>query len=545
MPIYRVQIDINETAKRFHLHGWYYLAINPVNLALIDCNTRKALYQWPYRFIRRFGKTEQVFQFESGRRCLSGVGNFIFYTTEGHTIYENVNFRTKQIRHQEEINNPNSIQQHDKIADSVKIIPIQESYEKGSADVNKEIPVPDSKNPDDQLQPRSKSIGQAYTVEHNSRKELSKSLPAERNNNHNTVGPSHFNNSFKQQLELKLKPNDDGNIENESLPEKSEKSDISVETKQEKDQHAVVQKTVSGTHMSEKKKKQEEKKRKEEEEKERKKRLKEEEKRKKEEQKRLKEEQKKNKKSEKKKSKPSTTSPPVDVYDEPRMLNAYEDIHDLQPEDTGMNMYAEAALSPPKPVFASKKQNLNPKSSSKSGLGEIYSQPVKKQGDAWKDHGLEEDNEHTENYDKIKMAALESMVADGPPIPDKNYVLNEEDNDDETYDHFTNVKTVAQSENIYGVASATAVFQPKCTASSKDAASSLYEEPNIAAVKNPVVSEEPLYEEAEVQVRPVFSRNSYKSVPGEYGSYQKKQLAAPSVTPEKAEEEEDLYSDVT
>ncbi|XP_041368155.1 DNA ligase 1-like [Gigantopelta aegis] len=545
VPMYRVQIADDETAQRFNLHGWYFLAINPVNLALIDCGSRKALYQWPYRFIRRFGRTESVFQFESGRRCLSGIGSFIFYTTEGDNIYENVNFRTKQIRHQEEVQKPSNIVRQtsqEKISTKTKkdqITQSNESQERAASVGSKEKPVPKPRNHENEFAPRSNSVGQSYKAEHSTKKELFQSVSAERNNNHNTIGPSHLNDSFKKKLELRLKPQDGEDPESGSTLSKSLNSDTTVENQEEKVAHAALQKTVSGRQLSDKKKKQEEKKRKEEEEKERKKRLKEEEKRKKEELKRLKEEKKKSKRSDKKRNKTPTTSLTIDPYDEPTMLNDYEDISDMSPRDSGEPMYSEAAQSPPKPVFTSSKPSPNQKA--ESNPGDIYSQPVKTQGDAWKEHCREGDNEHSEDYDKIKMAASMQPSFEGPPIPEKNFSVDEEDDDDETYDRFTNEKTATTSENIYGMASATSVFKAKSTAASKVAPPPLYEEPDalVAAVAK---VEEPLYEEAEVQVMPVFGRDSYTCAPGEYVAYEKKN---PSLAPQGGEDDEDPYSDVT
>jgi len=70
--IFPVAVVENEQAVRCGLAGLYELSVNSEDISLHNISKRQLLYSWPYRFIRRYGKTSKNFQFESGRRCSSG-----------------------------------------------------------------------------------------------------------------------------------------------------------------------------------------------------------------------------------------------------------------------------------------------------------------------------------------------------------------------------------------------------------------------------------------------------------------------------------------
>ncbi|XP_056591743.1 docking protein 3 [Triplophysa dalaica] len=76
-----------EAAVRCNLYGEYILTAQPLCLLLKDSNTRKVLLKWPYCYVRKFGRDTLSFNFEAGRRCESGEGNFEFATHRGEQIF--------------------------------------------------------------------------------------------------------------------------------------------------------------------------------------------------------------------------------------------------------------------------------------------------------------------------------------------------------------------------------------------------------------------------------------------------------------------------
>ncbi|KAG7282353.1 hypothetical protein CRUP_029674, partial [Coryphaenoides rupestris] len=51
--------------------------------------------QWPYRFLRRFGRDKTSFSFEAGRRCESGEGSFEFDTRQGNELFQALDMAIK------------------------------------------------------------------------------------------------------------------------------------------------------------------------------------------------------------------------------------------------------------------------------------------------------------------------------------------------------------------------------------------------------------------------------------------------------------------
>ncbi|KAA0703851.1 Docking protein 2 [Triplophysa tibetana] len=76
-----------EAGVRCNLNGEYILTAQPLCLLLKDSNTRKVLLKWPYCYVRKFGRDTLSFNFEAGRRCESGEGNFEFATHQGEQIF--------------------------------------------------------------------------------------------------------------------------------------------------------------------------------------------------------------------------------------------------------------------------------------------------------------------------------------------------------------------------------------------------------------------------------------------------------------------------
>ncbi|XP_014393805.1 PREDICTED: docking protein 2 [Myotis brandtii] len=85
---FAVTMRPTEASERCRLRGAYTLRIGKGALELWGGpEPRALLYDWPYRFLRRFGATQVTFSFEAGRRCISGEGNFEFETRQGNEIF--------------------------------------------------------------------------------------------------------------------------------------------------------------------------------------------------------------------------------------------------------------------------------------------------------------------------------------------------------------------------------------------------------------------------------------------------------------------------
>ncbi|XP_040098281.1 docking protein 2 isoform X1 [Oryx dammah] len=85
---FAVTMRPTEVSKRCRLRGSYTLRVGESALELWGGpESGTQLYEWPYRFLRRFGRDKVTFSFEAGRRCVSGEGNFEFETRQGNEIF--------------------------------------------------------------------------------------------------------------------------------------------------------------------------------------------------------------------------------------------------------------------------------------------------------------------------------------------------------------------------------------------------------------------------------------------------------------------------
>nr|XP_035931105.1 docking protein 2 isoform X1 [Halichoerus grypus] len=85
---FAVTMRPTEASERCRLRGSYTLRAGETALELWsgpELGTQ--LFEWPYRFLRRFGRDKVTFSFEAGRRCVSGEGNFEFETRQGNEIF--------------------------------------------------------------------------------------------------------------------------------------------------------------------------------------------------------------------------------------------------------------------------------------------------------------------------------------------------------------------------------------------------------------------------------------------------------------------------
>lgn len=86
---YAVTIRPTEASERCRLRGSYTLRTGVSALELWGGpEPGTQLYDWPYRFLRRFGRDKVTFSFEAGRRCVSGEGSFEFETRQGNEIFQ-------------------------------------------------------------------------------------------------------------------------------------------------------------------------------------------------------------------------------------------------------------------------------------------------------------------------------------------------------------------------------------------------------------------------------------------------------------------------
>nr|XP_031548351.1 docking protein 2 isoform X1 [Vicugna pacos] len=85
---FAVTMRPTEASERCRLRGAYTLLAGESALELWGGpEPGTQLYEWPYRFLRRFGRDKVTFSFEAGRRCISGEGNFEFETRQGNEIF--------------------------------------------------------------------------------------------------------------------------------------------------------------------------------------------------------------------------------------------------------------------------------------------------------------------------------------------------------------------------------------------------------------------------------------------------------------------------
>ncbi|XP_077357230.1 docking protein 1b [Festucalex cinctus] len=82
-----VSVQRTEASDRCRLSGNYWLKAESNVLILKEPKTKRNVFVWPYKLLRRYGRDRVMFSFESGRRCDSGPGNFTFDTKQGNEIF--------------------------------------------------------------------------------------------------------------------------------------------------------------------------------------------------------------------------------------------------------------------------------------------------------------------------------------------------------------------------------------------------------------------------------------------------------------------------
>ncbi|KAI6647937.1 Docking protein 3 [Oopsacas minuta] len=97
--IFSVEIEQNETSERLKLSGGYNLILLNDGIQLTTQDSKRVIYFWHVKVLRRFGSSNSRFSIESGRSSQSGVGNFVFFTPSCKLINEKVTDMTERIKH--------------------------------------------------------------------------------------------------------------------------------------------------------------------------------------------------------------------------------------------------------------------------------------------------------------------------------------------------------------------------------------------------------------------------------------------------------------
>ncbi|XP_046379080.2 uncharacterized protein LOC124150926 [Haliotis rufescens] len=500
-PMFNVTIEETEASERCRLKGQYVLAVNFQNLALVDCNTKKALFQWPFKYIRRFGKTRNNFQFEAGRKCISGEGEFSLKTDQGILIFETVTKATQMIRTHGDDNvlSSSGKSQHDHSQGSR--LSHGKAHGQGAGPVEAKVSPkmePRSVSVDPEKRSSVRSGGNVTGMADGFASQLNQVIQHKKEGEHLVPNPRRGSNSSSERLSEDVQP-----------AKKLDKKELKAKKEQE----------LKAKKEQAKREEQEQKARKEQEQKAKKEQKEQE----------LKNKKKKDKKGDSKKGdgekKPvqATLSASTPRYEEAN-LHAYEDITDITSSNISQPgpepLYAEAAETTSlRPIPKPKPRTADPKKHAQETPDTVvYSEPQKKK-DAWKQHARPEDNVHQEDYDNIKVAATSSPgnLANGSP----SFVTQD---DDDTYDRIVHVSAkshiAAASENIYGMASGRTIAELQ-----KERAENEYEETmvNTSAKKN--VSLPGAYEEPS-SISPSLALPSRQCPEGD----------------EEEEEEEDAYA---
>ncbi|KAF7490561.1 hypothetical protein SSS_10431 [Sarcoptes scabiei] len=117
---FNVQVIETDASQRCGLRPIqiYRLILEPTNIILVknknfdhsndvvhrndDCKNDCIHLEWPYKFIRRYGYTNNSFSFEAGSKCISGEGLFIFRNKRSKILYDQINFNIETIKFQQQ-----------------------------------------------------------------------------------------------------------------------------------------------------------------------------------------------------------------------------------------------------------------------------------------------------------------------------------------------------------------------------------------------------------------------------------------------------------
>ncbi|KAK7494702.1 hypothetical protein BaRGS_00014100 [Batillaria attramentaria] len=99
---FKVSVNSTKASEANNLKGHFYLMPTRDSLRLLEMSGHKCLHEWPYRHIRKYGRTKKMFQMEVGRKCTTGEGNFSFFTPEGDMLVELMGSYTREMAAREQ-----------------------------------------------------------------------------------------------------------------------------------------------------------------------------------------------------------------------------------------------------------------------------------------------------------------------------------------------------------------------------------------------------------------------------------------------------------
>ncbi|XP_063435445.1 uncharacterized protein LOC134716394 [Mytilus trossulus] len=113
-----VKLKQNEDTERLGLTSTYRLYVSEVCLMLEDVVTKEAKYRWYYDALRRYGKQDNDFVIQAGRRSETGAGTFTFMYEDSSAITKSIDRLTKRRASEQLTNKLNFSQSETKIPSS-------------------------------------------------------------------------------------------------------------------------------------------------------------------------------------------------------------------------------------------------------------------------------------------------------------------------------------------------------------------------------------------------------------------------------------------
>ena len=496
---FKVSVNPTKASEANKLQGYYMLSPTRDSLRLLDMISFKSIHEWPYRQIRKYGRTRNVFRMEVGRRCSTGEGEFEFFTPEGSTLTELITMYTRQVQEQDTRNSqegslsPLVQAEHASRDHADRLTPSPPDSPSGLIHRRASENMKDTRDSDPSSQ-RMRQRSSASSVSSGTRPVPAPRMnfvaaPNQENGSIRPTGKSSdmkiyetpsgltapLNSKLKRELQSKLHvqtPDSEVVAPSGHPAEASEDPPCSTpEPVADRHSSGGVFKDKKKSDKDKKKREKEEAKLRKQQEKEQKER---EAKEQKEREKRLKKESKGHSKLQGKRSLdvqcpiPATVSASDgNVYDEPGELvpvstaaqpvadeSAYTEAGAVAKPQ--LNLYAEATV-PHKPTIH------------QTRVEDDYATPEKPKKDSWKKHARDESEDiQQENYESIKMACLARSKSQPPPLPPQPQFCNPTpgaDDVDDVYDRLRNFdrRTAAAHapENVYGMASAVETMRPQ------------------------------------------------------------------------------------